>query len=69
MRLYLILRHLPAAKRPCAVARDRDTLLLAVQLGAPRRDVVACLVERLTLEEQNALRAGSSPRAWCFGLA
>ncbi len=57
MRLYLTLRHLPAAKRPCAVARDGDLLLLAVQLGAPRRDVVACLVESLTVDEQNALRA------------
>ncbi len=39
------------------MARDGDLLLLAVQLGAPRRDVVACLVANLTVREQNALRA------------
>ncbi len=57
VRLYLTLRHLRTSKRPCVIARDGDLLLLAVQPGAPRRDVVACLVESLTVHEQNALRA------------
>ncbi len=58
MRFYLTLRDLPPAVRPCAVARRGERVLLAVQPGALRANVMTWCVANLSRDEQNALRAG-----------
>lgn len=57
LKVFLSVRDLAPSCRPCHVTRHDGLVLLAVQPGVPRFEIVKWCVDNLTDAEQNAYRA------------